>query len=138
MTYEIPHQSLFRVSRLRFFYPVKRLKHLFDLRLGGRPPKSWKFPSCKEYACERSESRFKDAYHIGRVRYFVENGIVDPIEIDNVCDHGNIYAVPIIIDGHHRFWAAIIRCDETIPVCYGGRLDLHAWLSGITRRRPID
>jgi hypothetical protein len=78
------------------------------------------------------------AYHVGRVKHFIESGIPSPIVLDNVCGRGSIYPVPVLLDGHHRFLAAMERYDEFIPCHYGGRTDLLLWLTGESDDLPDD
>lgn len=67
-------------------------------------------------------------YDYGRIAYFLERfsnrDEVVPIEIDNFCNSGNIYDVPIILDGCHRLAAAILSNQKHITATYGGRVDL--------------
>jgi hypothetical protein len=83
-----------------------------------------------------------DAWNIRRARFFydrlVSGQTLDPICIDNLCDGGNIYAQPVIIDGHHRLGASLIAGAQTIPAHYGGRVDLKNYLTGKRRTRPSD
>ena len=73
-------------------------------------------------------------YHLGRIRYFLDHlttgADLDPIEVDNQCDNGHIYPIPILDDGNHRFAAYIIAGRATIPANYGGRVDLLEYLEG--------
>lgn len=78
------------------------------------------------------KSVYSKEWHIGRIKYFVEYPHkISPISIDNECAGGVILGLPKIIDGHHRFIAAIIRNDETIQVFYSGLIDSLNYLKGI-------
>lgn len=70
-------------------------------------------------------------WHIGRIKYFVNNPArITPISLDNDCSSGFISGYPIVVDGHHRLMAAIIRNDETIPAYYSGLVDTLDYLTG--------
>lgn len=81
------------------------------------------------------------AWHFGRVKHFamrLEKGRpVDPIIVDNYCDHGHIYAEPLIVDGHHRFAAHVLSGQRAIPALYSGRVDLLEYLRGDRLRKPV-
>lgn len=81
-------------------------------------------------------------WDLGRARYFYDQIVagrsLDPISVDNQCNHGHIYAVPVLIDGHHRLGASLIGGARTIPVHYGGRCDLKAYLTGRRKTCPMD
>ena len=86
---------------------------------------------------DRQETRWNK----GRVRYFVElleRGVtLDPVEIDNQCDRGHIYG-PILLDGHHRFCAAILLKVPVLRARYGGRVDTLRYLTGKADLPPGD
>lgn len=81
-------------------------------------------------------------YDWGRIAYFLEKisdgSELGPIEIDNDCANGNIYAQAVILDGCHRFAAAILAKQMCIPATYGGRIDLLEWLTGERATCPED
>lgn len=93
---------------------------------------------------EYCEPAARDAnYDYGRLRYFYEllraGGKIDPIEIDNVCSPSwppYILPEPLIDDGHHRFWAALLANVERIPVSYSGRMDVLRYLQGKRETPP--
>lgn len=74
-------------------------------------------------------------WHIGRILYFIKHWVeIRDIEIDNECSGNTIFAIPIIVDGWHRFAAACYlykqgSLDE-IHCRYGGRIDLLEYLQG--------
>lgn len=74
-------------------------------------------------------------YHSGRVRYWIEMILqgeeIPPLLVDNHCEGYTVYAQPIVLDGHHRFAAAILVGRRTLPISYGGRIDLLRYLEGI-------
>jgi hypothetical protein len=77
------------------------------------------------------------SYHVSRVRWFMENPErITPIGVDNRCDGGMIYAIPVITDGWHRYIAAHLLGLSTIEVFYSGRMDLLAYLKGETDINP--
>ena len=80
------------------------------------------------------------AWDYGRIRYFYERLLVgdtlDAIEVDNECDFGRIYPVPVLLDGHHRLAAAHLAAARVILVSYGGRIDLLRYLTGARKTCP--
>lgn len=88
------------------------------------------------------ESRTK-RWHIGRVLYFIKHpDEIRDIEIDNVCDGMDICPIPIIVDGNHRFIAAMYLSSQgkmdRVYCRYGGRMDLLDYLIGKTDVCPCD
>lgn len=76
-------------------------------------------------------------YHVSRVKWFMENPErITPIEVDNLCAGGMIYAIPTITDGWHRYIAAHLLGFSNIEVFYSGRMDLLAYLKGETDINP--
>jgi hypothetical protein len=77
-------------------------------------------------------------WHVARIRWILLNpeGLEDPISVDNVCDGGNVYPIPVIIDGWHRIYAHRFLGRKTIRANYGGRLDLLDYLTGKTDLVP--
>lgn len=79
-------------------------------------------------------------YHRGRIVHFAEllaaGEDLEPVDIDNVCSGNYIAPVPLMLDGHHRFTAAILANKPTLPMNYGGRCDLLRWLTGKSDRLP--
>lgn len=80
------------------------------------------------------------AWDYGRIRFFYEQlltGVrLDAIEVDNECNWGRIYPVPVLLDGHHRLGAAHLAGTRTIRVSYAGRLDLLRYLTGARKTCP--
>lgn len=80
-------------------------------------------------------------WHIGRVIYLIHhpNEIMN-IDLDNQCVDGYILPQPIIVDGHHRFMAAVWlfyhKQLSEIECIYSGRLDLLNYLKGLSDVRP--
>jgi hypothetical protein len=79
-------------------------------------------------------------YHLGRIRYFydrfVEGAPVDPIELDNDCNHGCMYG-PIVTDGHHRLLGAMFAGRMKIKAGYSGRVDILRYLTGRRKTSPL-
>lgn len=76
-------------------------------------------------------------WHIKRVIYFVNHPEeIKDIEIDNMCYDGYILPVPIILDGNHRYMAALHLKNKgllsKVSCSYGGREDLLDYLIGKT------
>lgn len=130
--------DLIRIDRVRQFYPSCRLQDVLGIPPIGALISDWDYHEQPMYLADHDPVRDDERYHIGRILYFVRTGIPDPIEIDNVCSGNRIQPVPILLDGHHRLYAAILRRDETIPCRYGGRVDLLEWLTGASDRMPED
>jgi hypothetical protein len=82
------------------------------------------------------------AWDMGRIRYFYEEIVagrtVDPIEVDNECANGCIYAHPIVLDGHHRLAGSWLAKAPRIPVHYSGRVDVLNYLTGRRKTPPKD
>lgn len=78
-------------------------------------------------------------WHIGRIIYFIKHPEeIDPIYIDNKCgNYGNVYAIPIIDDGNHRYMALTYLNPKWIKVNYSGRHDLLNYLSGKSNEIPM-
>lgn len=89
---------------------------------------------------ERTRKQPTRAWDYGRIRYFYERLLagetLDAINVDNKCDYGHIYPVPILLDGHHRLAAAHLARVPIILVNYGGRLDLLRYLTGARKTCP--
>lgn len=58
--------------------------------------------------------------HLGRIRFFIENPSDDPIKIWV----SGVTGFLTIMDGHHRFLAAVITRSPTVKISYVGRPDL--------------
>lgn len=68
-----------------------------------------------------SESQpYPREWHIERIAWFVENGWSQPIELD-------LNALWPVVDGNHRFAAAIHRGDSTLRFCLASDEGLPAW-----------
>ncbi len=91
-----------------------------------------------EYPIQKRLTEMKNKeWHIGRIIYFINNPEkITPIDIDNLCDAGNIYPIPIITEGNHRFLASIIRNDKYISAYYSGLVNLLKYLKGETNNKP--
>jgi hypothetical protein len=75
--------------------------------------------------------------HANRIRYLADSPELHvPIEVDNLCEGRNIYAMPVILDGHHRLFAHVWLGIKTIRASYGGRLDVLDYLKGKTDQLP--
>lgn len=77
-------------------------------------------------------------YHGARVAHFQREGIEEPIVVDTATSGDTILSHPVMIDGWHRLLAAHLREDRTIPVYFGGRVNLLEWLMGLTDTAPED
>lgn len=95
---------------------------------------TWKYP-CKE---NKSTN-----WHIGRIIYFINHPEeIKDIEIDNMCNGMYICPIPIIVDGHHRFMAAMWLNSQgkmdKIHCMYGGREDVLDYLTGNIDKCPVE
>jgi len=114
------------VSRLfEFINPFERLGVPQNLPLVGELQTEF-----KEDDIETRDASYAPA----RIRYFVDQinkgAKLGPLCIDNVCGGGNIYPEPVLLDGHHRFAAAILTSTKHLMCEYGGRMDLLRYLQG--------
>jgi hypothetical protein len=77
--------------------------------------------------------------HLGRIRYLMERGWDDAIEIDVGIPvmqyHGPKWKV---LDGNHRLAAAALRGDEHILVTVAGQLDHAAELLGVSEEALLE
>ena len=88
----------------------------------------------------RTVKRPTRSWDYGRIRFFYEQLLagrkLDAIEVDNECDFGRIYPVPVLIDGHHRLAASHLAGTRIILASYGGRVDLLRYLTGARKTCP--
>lgn len=86
----------------------------------------------------RRRTRWTPEMHAARIRFIMESqkDLASPIEMDCVCDHGHVYAQPLILDGWHRFFAHRALRSKRIPVSFSGRVDLLKYLRGDTNKKP--
>lgn len=101
------------------------------------------YPAQPIYVSDEARTRKQPtrAWDYGRIRHFYERlldgATLDAIEVDNECDFGRIYPVPVLIDGHHRLAASHLAGTTIIPVSYGGRIDLLRYLTGARKTCPV-
>jgi len=94
----------------------------------------------------RGRRDFDDVtYDLGRVHYFVQElkrGVpLDPIIVETTVFPTRAagppaWGPPHIEDGHHRFAAAVLTRQRTIPMKFGGLLTTRDWLTGARRNAP--
>lgn len=70
-------------------------------------------------------------HHIKRIAYLVKHGWEDAIEIDVGCPCLGYYENWFVIDGNHRFCAAIVRQQELILASVAGQISHAEELFGI-------
>ena len=91
----------------------------------------WK---CKPVGFLDDSARVKvHNYDERRVRYFMDKlmqgEMFEPIDVD--CRwFGGVPGPPEVLDGHHRYAAAIFLGIERIPISFGGVVRVCDWLSG--------
>lgn len=101
------------------------------------------YPSQPVYVSDKARTRKQPtrAWDYGRIRHFYEQllaGVtLDAIEVDNECNWGRIYPIPVLLDGHHRLAASHLSRASRILVSYGGRLDLLRYLTGARKTCPV-
>lgn len=82
------------------------------------------------------------AWDYGRIRHFYERLLAGEtlvaITVDNECNFGRIYPVPVLLDGHHRLAASHLAGAPIILVSYSGRLDLLRYLTGARKTCPAE
>lgn len=89
-----------------------------------------------------SEKKNRD-YHISRILFFVKHKEqIKELDIDNMCDGYYIAPIPVIVDGWHRYAAAIWLYKkgelDKISCKYGGREDVLQYLRGEINELPLD
>lgn len=77
-------------------------------------------------------------WHAGRIRHLISHPkeLSQPIEVDCECSQNRILALPLIVDGWHRFLAHIWTKAPIINATFGGLVDLREYLEGVTDTRP--
>lgn len=136
------------IDRLSEFFPVKHwswntgeIIELNDIACAihnAQPEESQPYGDTWKHPCIENKST---EWHIGRILYFINhpNEIRD-IEVDNVCDYNYISPIPVIVDGNHRFVAAMWLHDQgkmdRVHCQYGGRQDLLNYLTGDSDELP--
>lgn len=85
-------------------------------------------------------------YDVQRVRFFL-NAIrqrrkLEPIQVESSCAQYRIgtppaWGPPQVVDGHHRFVAAVLSKKRRIAVSFGGVVDDLKWLRGDTNKKPL-
>ena len=135
----VPEHSKVIVARLWELYAWPE----FNLPMRAMTvEKLFRYRSQPAYVSDMARTRKQPtrAWDYGRIRFFCEElsrGVtLDAIEVDNECNFGRIYPVPILLDGHHRLAASHLAGAPTIFVSYGGRLDLLRYLTGARKTCP--
>lgn len=95
------------------------------------------FPDIPTY--ERLKSKkYNKEWHVGRIKYFINHPEkITPISLDNDCSGGFISGYPIILDGHHRLIASILRQDKYIEAYYSGLVTTVDYLTGAVNKIDI-
>ena len=141
-------KNMVLIDRLQAFFPVEswqwndnEIVELEDISKAiheGQPEEQDPFgDACLHMFPEKRSTK----WHIGRIIYFINHPKeITGIELDNTCIDGYIYPDPVIVDGNHRFMAAMWLHDRgemtTVECEYGGRLDLLDYLIGKVEKCP--
>jgi hypothetical protein len=102
------------------------------------------YPAQPVYVSDEARTRKQPTrkWDYGRIRHFYEQlqagKALDAIEVDNECEWGRVYPVPVVLDGHHRLAASHLAGAPSIRVNYGGRIDLLRYLMGRRKLPPQD
>src|ERR1700723_953088 len=98
------HPCIMKISRLLTYISMRDVCNYIGIQVidltalpGVEPSNEWK----EEHERDRE-------YHLRKIKYYVENGIESPIDIDCLSRQGDIHPFPIIMDGRHRYIAAIL------------------------------
>lgn len=84
----------------------------------------------------KSEDLRDNDYHLKKIKFFILNGIDKSIDVDCLCRNNQIYDWPVIIDGRHRYIAALLRRDKTIKATFTGSEQLFNYLTFKSHIRP--
>ena len=93
-------------------------------------------PSVEPINTKLPESQRDISYHLGKIKFFMENKIDVPIDIDCFCRDGRVYNWPVIIDGRHRYIAALLRGDKLMPATFSGPSGLLDYLTYQSNNKP--
>lgn len=134
--------DMIKIDRLKEFFPDDGMEwnsgekvNLQDVDIAinnFQQEETEPFGDTWEHLCMENKST---KWHIGRILYFINHPEeIKDIELDNYCDNGLIYPEPIIVDGNHRFLAALwLRKKgimDKVNCRYGGREDILDYLTG--------
>ena len=136
------------INRLAEFFPSEswswnkgEVVELNDISLAiheAQLEESSPFGDTWKHLCMENKST---EWHIGRIIYFINHPEeIKDIEIDNICVDNYILPAPTIIDGNHRFMAAMWlnykgKMDK-VHCMYGGRIDVLDYLTGKSNEIP--
>lgn len=147
-TIEEYNGDMILIDRLAKFFPVENwewnegeIVELDDISCAiheAQPEESVPFGDTWKHLCMKNKST---EWHIGRIIYFINHPEeIRDIEIDNVCNGNYICPIPTIIDGNHRFMAAMWLKDQgkmdKVHCMYGGRKDVLDYLTGESSECP--
>ena len=117
-------------ARLAACYWNDWLEELLHSDLSSFTPVSYRHERRRENVQNYDERRLKAI-----LRDVVAGQPLDPIEVD--WDWVGVSPVRIVVlDGHHRFVAAVRAKLEHIPVSYSGPVDALEWLRGKNTKPP--
>ena len=97
-------------------------------------------PSCYTPDGHNAPRKWTAETHAARIRYLMQSpeDLEAPISLDCICGGGRVYAIPVILDGWHRYFAHHALKRKTIRAGFGGRVDLLEYLTGESDERPTD
>lgn len=136
------------IDRLVDFFPVEswaqnegEVVELNDISCAiheGQVEESAPFGDTWKHLCMEN---MPTEWRIGRVIYFINlPEEIRDIELDNVWADDYVFPAPAIVDGNHRFMAAMWLNDQEkmdkIHCRYGGRMYLLEYLTGKTDECP--
>lgn len=101
---------------------AKLLEHVNPFRVLGIPWDRKAYASLPPHEAFKPVTDRDRSYSMRRVAFFMAHGWSKPVALDWVW--GLTMAIrPLIVDGHHRFCAAVLTGDERLAVDYSGPLD---------------
>ena len=104
----------FSLEKLENYIPVHNIYDFLGITL--EEIKDQIYPIYSDWLSELERTTY---YHIGRVKYFIKNDSIDPINIHEI----NIDGTPPILticDGSHRYLAKILKKSKFIQARYIG------------------
>ncbi len=133
------------VQRLKKAYWPKEIFHIYTLDLVLKAPPMPDYLHENLRPCPAQEPRKAFRWNRGRVHHFYnqlkQGKEVDPISVETYVFPARsggppAWGPPEVVDGHHRFAAAVLAEVERIPMGFGGLVRQENWLTGKTDKVP--